>query len=107
MSNIQNISSMFNYENEIGTPWKPPKLLNVNDYSNWNARSDEYILYTDSSLWIHILEGYKHPTYLFLDKTVPKPISKLDEEEKKAYDQEKKAHGSITMALTRYLFHSF
>ncbi|KAI3821245.1 hypothetical protein L1987_08808 [Smallanthus sonchifolius] len=65
------------------------------------------ISYTDSSLWIPILEGYKHPTHLFLDETIPKPISRLDEDEKKAYDREKKAHGSITMALTRELFHSF
>ncbi|KAI3818790.1 hypothetical protein L1987_12608 [Smallanthus sonchifolius] len=38
---------------------------------------------------------------------MPKPISKLSDEEKKAYDREKKALGSITMALTRELFHSF
>ncbi|KAI3827430.1 hypothetical protein L1987_01504 [Smallanthus sonchifolius] len=38
---------------------------------------------------------------------MPKPISKLSDEEKKAYDREKKALGSITMPLTRELFHSF
>ncbi|KAI3744678.1 hypothetical protein L1987_57767 [Smallanthus sonchifolius] len=98
---------MLNYDNEIGTPQKPPKLLNVNDYSNWKARFEHYISYTDSSLWIPILEGYKHPTHIYLDEVMPKPISKLDEEEKKAYDREKKALGSITMSLTRELFHSF
>ncbi|KAI3724942.1 hypothetical protein L1987_64710 [Smallanthus sonchifolius] len=107
MAHFQNLSSLFNYDNEIGTPQKPPKLLNVNDYSNWKARFEEYISYTDSSLWIPILEGYKHPTYIFLEETVPKPISKLDEEEKKVYDREKKADRSITMALSRDLFHSF
>ncbi|KAI3776059.1 hypothetical protein L1987_45819 [Smallanthus sonchifolius] len=98
---------MLNYDNEIGTPQKPPKLLNVNDYSNWKARFEHYISYTDSSLWIPILEGYKHPTHIYHDEEVPKPISKLDEEQKKAYDREKKALGSITMSLTRELFHSF
>ncbi|KAI3815357.1 hypothetical protein L1987_15022 [Smallanthus sonchifolius] len=107
MSNLQNLGNLLNYDNEIGTPQKPPKLLNVNDYSNWKARFEHYISYTNSSLWIPILEGYKHPTYTYLDEEVPKPISKLDEEEKKVYDREKKAHGSITMALTRELFHSF
>ncbi|KAI3783403.1 hypothetical protein L1987_42484 [Smallanthus sonchifolius] len=82
---------MLNYDNEIGTPQKPPKFLNVNDYSNWKARFEHYISYTDSSLWIQILEGYKHPTHIYLDDELPKPISKLDEEEKKAYDREKKA----------------
>ncbi|KAI3802318.1 hypothetical protein L1987_30448 [Smallanthus sonchifolius] len=107
MSNLQNLSSMLNYDNEIGTPQKPPKLLNVNGYSNWKARFEHYISYTDSSLWIPNLEGYKHPTHLYLDENVPKPISKLDAEEKKIYDREKKALGSITMSLTRDLFHSF
>ncbi|KAI3819506.1 hypothetical protein L1987_13346 [Smallanthus sonchifolius] len=98
---------MLNYDNEIGTPQKPPKLLNVNNYSNWKARFEHYISYTDSSIWIPILEGYKYPTHIYLDDEFHKPISKLDEEEKKAYDREKKALGSITMALTRELFHSF
>ncbi|KAI3808094.1 hypothetical protein L1987_24037 [Smallanthus sonchifolius] len=82
---------MLNYDNEIGTPQKPPKLLNVNDYSNWKTRFENYISYIDSSLWIPILEGYKHPTHIYLDDEFPKPISKLDDEEKKAYDREKKA----------------
>ncbi|KAI3776078.1 hypothetical protein L1987_45839 [Smallanthus sonchifolius] len=98
---------MLNYDNEIGTPQKPPKLLNVNDYSNWKAHFEHYISYTDSLICIPILEGYKHPTHIYLDDELPKPISKLDEEEKKAYDREKKALGSITMALTQELFHSF
>ncbi|KAI3815456.1 hypothetical protein L1987_15124 [Smallanthus sonchifolius] len=102
-----NLGNLLNYDNEIGTSQKPPKLLNVNDYSNWKACFEHYISYTDSSLWIPILEGYKHPTYTYLDEEVPKPISKLDEEENKVYDREKKAHKYITMALTRELFHSF
>ncbi|KAI3695316.1 hypothetical protein L1987_78311 [Smallanthus sonchifolius] len=107
MENLQNLGNLLNYDNEIGTPQKPPKLLNVNDYSNWKARFEHYISYTDSSLWIPILEGYKHPTYTYLDEEVPKPISKLDEKGKKVYDREKKAHGSITIALTRELFQNF
>ncbi|KAI3813994.1 hypothetical protein L1987_18733 [Smallanthus sonchifolius] len=98
MENLQYLGNLLNYDNEIGTPQKPPKLLNVSDYSNWKARFKHYI---------PILEGYKHPTYTYLAEEVPKPISKLDEEETKVYDREKKAHGSITMALTRELFHNF
>ncbi|KAI3732890.1 hypothetical protein L1987_64102 [Smallanthus sonchifolius] len=84
MENLQNLGNLLNYENEIGTPQKKPKLLNI-----------------------PILEGYKHPTYRYLDEDVPNPISKLDEDEKKVYDREKKAHEYITMALTSELFHSF
>ncbi|KAI3814268.1 hypothetical protein L1987_19018 [Smallanthus sonchifolius] len=91
MSNLQNLGNLLNYDNEIGTPQKSPKLLNVNDYSNWKAHFEHYISYTDSSLWIPILEGYKHPTHIYLDKAMPKPISKLSDKEKKDYDLEKKA----------------
>ncbi|KAI3776280.1 hypothetical protein L1987_46055 [Smallanthus sonchifolius] len=84
MPNLQNHGNLLNYDNEIGTPQKPPKMLNI-----------------------PILEGYKHPTHIYLDDELPKPIFKLDEEEKKDYDREKKALGSITMALTRELFHNF
>ncbi|KAI3754746.1 hypothetical protein L1987_54536 [Smallanthus sonchifolius] len=107
MENLPNLGNLLNYDYDIGTPHKPPKSLNVNDYSNRKARFEHYISYTDSSLWIPILEGYKHPTYTYLDEEVPKPISKFDEEENKVYDREKKAHKSINMALTRELFHSF
>ncbi|KAI3825124.1 hypothetical protein L1987_06600 [Smallanthus sonchifolius] len=107
MLNLQNLGNLLNYDNNIGAPQKPPKLLNVNDYSNWKARFEHYISYTDSSLWIPILEGYKHPTHIYLDEVMPKPISKLEEGENKVYDREKKTLGSITMALTRELFHNF
>ncbi|KAI3805308.1 hypothetical protein L1987_27551 [Smallanthus sonchifolius] len=45
-----------------------------------------------------LLLQYKDRKFKFHEKAV---------EEKKVYDREKKAHGSITMALTRELFHSF
>ncbi|KAI3732619.1 hypothetical protein L1987_63826 [Smallanthus sonchifolius] len=76
-------------------------------YKQKEARFEHYISYTDYSLSTPVLEGYKHPTHIYLDDELSKPISKLDEEEKKVYDREKKALGSITMALTRELFHIF
>ncbi|KAI3744718.1 hypothetical protein L1987_57809 [Smallanthus sonchifolius] len=99
---------MFNYDNEIGTSQKPPKLLNLADYSNWKDRFDQFVSFTDTSLWIPILEGYTHPTYSWMGKDdVPKPVSALTTEEKLLFDREKKAMASISMSLPKEIYHSF
>ncbi|KAI3742536.1 hypothetical protein L1987_60221 [Smallanthus sonchifolius] len=99
---------MFNYDNEIGTSQKPPKLLNLADYSNWKDRFDQFVSFTDTSLWIPILEGYTHPTYSWMGKDdVPKPVSALSTEEKLLFDREKKALASISMSLPKEIYHSF
>ncbi|KAI3744731.1 hypothetical protein L1987_57822 [Smallanthus sonchifolius] len=99
---------MFNYDNEIGTSQKPPKLLNLADYSNWKDRFDQFVSFTDTSLWNPILEGYTHPTYSWMGKDdVPKPVSALSTEEKLLFDREKKAMASISMSLPKEIYHSF
>ncbi|KAI3670901.1 hypothetical protein L1987_87545 [Smallanthus sonchifolius] len=87
---------MFNYDNEIGTSQKPPKLLSLADYPNWKDRFDQFVAFTDTSLWIPILEGYTHPTYTWMGKDdVPKPVSALRTEEKLLFDREKKAMATL------------
>ncbi|KAI3802322.1 hypothetical protein L1987_30452 [Smallanthus sonchifolius] len=99
---------MFNYDNEIGTSQKPPKLLNLADYSNWKDRFDQFVSFTDTSLWIPILEGYTHPTSSWMGKDdVPKPVSALTTEEKLLFDREKKAMASISMSLSKEIYHGF
>ncbi|KAI3813979.1 hypothetical protein L1987_18717 [Smallanthus sonchifolius] len=99
---------MFNYDNEIGTSQKPPKLLNLADYSNWKDRFDQFVSFTDTSLWIPILEVYTHPTYSWMGKDdVLKPVSALTTTEKLLFDREKKAMASISMSLPKEIYHSF
>ncbi|KAI3775882.1 hypothetical protein L1987_45639 [Smallanthus sonchifolius] len=99
---------MFNYDNEIGTSQKPPKLLNLADYFNWKDRFDQFVSFNDTSLWIPILEGYTHPTYSWMGKDdVPKLVSALTTEEKLLFDREKKAMASISMSLPKEIYHSF
>ncbi|KAI3810956.1 hypothetical protein L1987_20645 [Smallanthus sonchifolius] len=108
MANMVQVTNMFNYDNEIGTSQKPPKLLNLADYSNWKDRFDQFVSFTDTSLWIPILEGYTHPTYSWMGKDdVPKPVSALTTEEKLMFDREKKAMASISMSLPKEIYHSF
>ncbi|KAI3821476.1 hypothetical protein L1987_09044 [Smallanthus sonchifolius] len=108
MANMVQVTNMFNYDNEIGTSQKPPKLLNLADYSNWKDRFDQFVSFTDTSLWILILEGYTHPTYSWMGQDdVPKPVSALTTEEKLLFDREKKAMASILMSLPKEIYHSF
>ncbi|KAI3821549.1 hypothetical protein L1987_09117 [Smallanthus sonchifolius] len=75
MANMVQVTNMLNYDNEIGTSQKPPKLLSLEDYSNWKDRFDQLVSFTDTSLWIPILEGYTHPTYTWMGKDdVPKSV---------------------------------
>ncbi|KAI3802114.1 hypothetical protein L1987_30240 [Smallanthus sonchifolius] len=98
MENMVQVTNMVNYDNEIGTSQKPPKLLNLADYSNWKDRFDQFVSFTDTSLWIPILEGYMHPTYSWMGQdNVPKPVSALTNEEKVLFDREKKAMASISI----------
>ncbi|KAI3774091.1 hypothetical protein L1987_48634 [Smallanthus sonchifolius] len=108
MANMVQVTNMFNYDNEIGTSQKPPKLLNLADYSNWKDRFDQFVSFTYTSLWIPILEGYTHPTYSWIGQDdVPKPVSALTTEEKLLFDREKKAMASISMSLPKEIYHSF
>ncbi|KAI3776072.1 hypothetical protein L1987_45833 [Smallanthus sonchifolius] len=108
MANMVQVTNMFNYDNEIGTSQKPPKLLNLADYSNWKDRFDQFVSFTDTSLWILILEGYTHPTYSWMGQdNVPKPVSALTTEEKLLFDREKKAMASISMSFLKEIYHSF
>ncbi|KAI3825338.1 hypothetical protein L1987_06820 [Smallanthus sonchifolius] len=75
---------------------------------NFEDRFDQFVSFTDTSLWIPILEGYTHPTYSWMGKDdVPKPVSALSTEEKLLFDREKKAMASISMSLPKEIYHSF
>ncbi|KAI3717708.1 hypothetical protein L1987_69486 [Smallanthus sonchifolius] len=98
MANMVQVTNMFNYDNEIGTSQKPPKLLSLADYPNWKDRFVQFVSFTDTSLWIPILEGYTHPTYSWMgNDNVPKTVSILTTEEKQLFDREKKAMASISI----------
>ncbi|KAI3773958.1 hypothetical protein L1987_48498 [Smallanthus sonchifolius] len=96
MANMVQVTNMFNYDNEIGTSQKPPKLLSLADYRNWNDHFDKFLSFTDTTLWIPILEGYTHLTYSWMDSdNVPKPASALTTEEKLLFDREKTAMATL------------
>jgi hypothetical protein len=61
---------------EMGTPRKPLKLMSIKDYPEWKDRFHLYVVYSDTSMWVPIMEVYTRPTYVLLAETVVKPISK-------------------------------
>ncbi|KAI3762249.1 hypothetical protein L1987_52674 [Smallanthus sonchifolius] len=43
------MNKLLNYDNEIGTPTKPPRLINLKDYSNWKSGFENYVNINDTS----------------------------------------------------------
>ena len=103
------MQTMLNYDNEIGTPNKPPRLMSMSDYGVWKWRFESFIGYIDTNLWIPITEGYEAPTIdgSFRKAAPPKPLSQLDQDERKSYDREKKAYSALTMAIPSSILHQF
>ncbi|KAI3687171.1 hypothetical protein L1987_80864 [Smallanthus sonchifolius] len=105
---VNNMNHLLNIDNEIGTPTKPPRLMNLKDYSNWKSRFENYVNINDTSLWIPISEGYEHHVHLHMGvSNTPKPISALNDDEKKLHDREKKALTALSMCLPPDIYHTF
>ncbi|KAI3732728.1 hypothetical protein L1987_63935 [Smallanthus sonchifolius] len=105
---VNNMTHLLNHDNEIGTPTKPPRLMNLKDYSNWKSRFENYVNINDTSLWIPINEGYEHPVYRHMGVSdTPKPILAHNDDENKLYDREKKALAALSMCLPLVIYHTF
>ncbi|HEY5235126.1 MAG TPA: hypothetical protein VIJ14_03010 [Rhabdochlamydiaceae bacterium] len=103
------MNAMLKFDNEIGTPNKPPRFLCNNDYSSWKSRFESFIAYNDSDLWIPISEKYVRPVQegAFRGDAPQKTMKEMSVDERKDYDKEKKAYAAITMCLTRDVFNCF
>ncbi|KAI3825213.1 hypothetical protein L1987_06691 [Smallanthus sonchifolius] len=107
-ASVSNMTNILNYDNEIGTPTKPPRLMNLEVYSNWKSRFKNYVNINDTSVWIPIAEGYTHPTYTQMGiSDTAKLVSTLTVEEKTVYDREKKALAALSMCLPLDIYHTF
>ena len=78
----------FMNDSEAGTMTKPPRLTTLSEYSTWSSRFESFLSIVNPSLMIPIEEGYEQPML----NGLPKNVSRLTEDEKKAYDLEKKAY---------------
>ena len=93
----------FMNDSEAGTMTKLPRLTTLSEYSSWSSRFESFLSIVNPSLMIPIEEGYEQPML----NGLPKRVSRLTEDEKKAYDLEKKAYALLTMALPKEIHLSF
>lgn len=107
--NVNEMAKMINYDNEIGTPSKPPKLVKGVDFTNWKDRLDTFILYNDTSILKPIQVGYVERTSIAGDRytRIKKHALAYTDEEKKEYDRERKTYATINMGLTTEIRHNF
>lgn len=102
MANMTTFTSMMN-DNEAGTMTKPPRLISLSEYSSWSSRFESFLSTVNLSLMIPISEGYTQP----LSNGLPNNVSRLMEDERKAYDLEKKVYALLLMALPKEIHQSF
>lgn len=104
---MQQLTSLISSSNEMGSPTRPPILTNSREYTMWKARFENWISHTDTELWIPILEGYTYPTQMVRGANRIVTQTTMTDDQRKAYNLEKKAYSFLTYGLNKDLFHSF
>ncbi|KAI3503879.1 hypothetical protein L1887_32343 [Cichorium endivia] len=94
-------------EHEVGTTNKPPKMMKAENYLTWKDRFQSFIEYQDARMWICIQDGYVNPTHDFEGRQRITPYVKMQENDKKMFEAEKKALAAIKMSLPDGIKHTF
>ncbi|KAF5813971.1 hypothetical protein HanXRQr2_Chr03g0105091 [Helianthus annuus] len=88
-------------ENETGTTQKPPKLLDIDDFSGWVDRFGNWVEAYHLDAWEHIEVEYSRPLG---NNKVNIPIRELSAEEKKKYKDEKLIISLLQQAIKEDIF---
>ena len=101
--------SIINYDNEIGTISKPPRLTAVTDYSMWKLRFKSFVYFNDYNLWISITRGPHKPEIQEAGGTrmIPLDPERYSEQDIRQIEKDMKAYGVLTMALPNEIYHNF
>ncbi|KAD6118823.1 hypothetical protein E3N88_10094 [Mikania micrantha] len=99
------IQSILISETESGSTNKVPKLLDLTDYENWKGRFETHLNGTDTNLWERILFAYERPKVVGTD--LDQTIDRLDVEQRKKYDYEKKAYWMLSEVIPNQILHQF
>lgn len=93
-------------QSESGSSNTAPKLLSMEEYSNWKDRFKIWINGQDTRMWQMIVNGYTPPRNTEEgDRRVE--IEEMDETARKSYDLEAKAYAYLCQALTQDVYHQF
>lgn len=109
---LNNVTTMMKHDNEIGTSNRPPKFFgNNDDFVNWKARFESFVVFNDSDMWVPIVERYFRPAVSGPDGEGDDPqlkkIRQMTETERRDFDNDRKAHAAITMCLSTEVFLCF
>ncbi|KAJ0511885.1 hypothetical protein HanIR_Chr11g0557051 [Helianthus annuus] len=77
----------------------------MNDYPSWKSRIHTYVLGQNTELWTCFTTPYKESLEEIVSNSTS--LAGLDENDKKAYDLEKKAFAILTQALHKDIYHQF
>ncbi|XP_035840198.1 uncharacterized protein LOC118487449 [Helianthus annuus] len=85
-----------NLENEMGTMQKPPKLMNIKEYSGWEECFENWVQANHLEAWECVKERYVRPIDEYGEIVA---IKELDEKEKKKYKSEKMMISILQQAI--------
>ncbi|KAJ0587651.1 hypothetical protein HanIR_Chr04g0165631 [Helianthus annuus] len=101
----QSIQNLLLSESETGSNNRPPKLNHMNDFPSWKSRFHTYVQGQSTELWTCFINAF-NPN-LEVAASTSAGYANMLEDEKKAYDLEKKAFAILTQALTKEIYHQF
>ncbi|KAJ0799993.1 putative transcription factor interactor and regulator CCHC(Zn) family [Helianthus annuus] len=99
------IQSILLSESETGSLNRPPKLMHLNEYPGWVDRFHTYVLGQNTELWLRCTKDFDQAIETTASTTAT--FADLPENQKKAYDLEKKAYAILTQALSKDIYHQF
>ncbi|KAF5821543.1 hypothetical protein HanXRQr2_Chr01g0015241 [Helianthus annuus] len=91
---VQNV----NMENELGTMQKPPKLMNIDEYSGWSGRFKTWVQANHFECWMKIESKYIPPKD---GLGLMKAIGSLTQTEQEDFKAEKKMMSILQQAIKK------
>ncbi|KAJ0876425.1 putative transcription factor interactor and regulator CCHC(Zn) family [Helianthus annuus] len=101
----QSIQNLLISESETGSNNRPPKLNHMNDFPSWKNRFHTYVQGQSTDLWTCFINAFNDN--LEVAASTSEGYANMLENDKKAYELEKKAFATLTQALNKDIYHQF
>ncbi|MFS7987905.1 putative transcription factor interactor and regulator CCHC(Zn) family [Helianthus anomalus] len=101
----QSIQNLLISESETGSSNRPPKLNHMNDFPTWKNRFHTYVQGQSTDLWTCFINAFN--ANLEVVVSTSEGYANMLENDKKAYELEKKAFATLTQALNKDIYHQF
>ncbi|KAM0002892.1 putative RNA-directed DNA polymerase [Helianthus debilis subsp. tardiflorus] len=101
----QSLQNLLISESEMGSNNRPPKLNHMNDFPSWKSRFHTYVQGQSTDLWMCFVNAFNEN--LESRASTSEGYANMLEDDKKAYELEKKAFATLTQALSKDIYHQF